>query len=113
MSTYFHACQYIINNCVLVSVASRDDARTCRLQINLLDMKRSMNVNIFLKQFKLPNDDIVRLIVDGNHEAIGQEKLKGLLKALPEKEEVCVASDVGRRSDQSAVASCLTVDMLL
>ena len=60
------------------------------MQIHLLDMKRSMNVNIFLKQFKLPNDDIIRLIVEGNHEAIGQEKLKGLLKALPEKEEVCV-----------------------
>ena len=47
-----------------------------------------MNVNIFLKQFKLPNAEIVKLIVDGNPEAIGQEKLKGLLKILPEKEEV-------------------------
>ena len=51
-------------------------------------MKRSMNVNIFLKQFKLPNAEIVKLIVEGNPEAIGQEKLKGLLKILPEKEEV-------------------------
>ncbi|XP_023296731.2 formin-J [Lucilia cuprina] len=59
-------------------------------EINLLDGKRSLNVNIFLKQFKgyNSNEDIVQLIQDGNHEIIGAEKLRGLLKILPEVDEI-------------------------
>ena len=58
------------------------------LQINLLDMKRSMNVNIFLKQFRLPNTDIVALVKEGKAEEINAERLKGLLKIMPERDEV-------------------------
>ncbi|XP_022079461.1 formin-J-like isoform X2 [Acanthaster planci] len=56
--------------------------------INLLDSRRSLNVNIFLKQFKSTNEVIVRLIQQGKSEAIGAEKLKSLIKVLPESEEV-------------------------
>ncbi|KAL3278659.1 hypothetical protein HHI36_016196 [Cryptolaemus montrouzieri] len=56
-------------------------------EITLLDGKRSLNVNIFLKQFRSSNEDIVRLIKEGAHEEIGAEKLKGLLKILPELDE--------------------------
>ena len=58
------------------------------MQINLLDMKRSMNVNIFLKQFKTTNEAIVELIKHGDYAEIGGEKLKGLLKILPTDSEV-------------------------
>lgn len=58
------------------------------IQVNLLDMKRSMNVNIFLKQFKMSNDAIVELLQEGNDEKIGTEKLKGLMKIMPSKDEV-------------------------
>jgi len=47
-----------------------------------------MNVNIFLKQFKMSNEAIVELIEQSDCEKIGAEKLKGLLKILPEKDEV-------------------------
>ena len=47
-----------------------------------------MNVNIFLKQFKMTNEAIVALIKHGDDKQLGTEKLKGLLKALPEKDEV-------------------------
>ncbi|KAF5279555.1 hypothetical protein FQR65_LT03377 [Abscondita terminalis] len=57
-------------------------------EITLLDGKRSLNVNIFLKQFRSSNDEIVRLIRDGEHEDIGAEKLRGLLKILPEVDEL-------------------------
>jgi len=57
-------------------------------QINLLDMKRSMNVNIFLKQFKMSNEAIVALIKHGDDGQLGAEKLKGLVKVLPQKDEV-------------------------
>ena len=57
-------------------------------QINLFDMKRSMNLNIFLRQFKRSNSDIVTMIREADHASFGQEKLKALLKLLPEKEEV-------------------------
>ena len=57
-------------------------------QINLLDMKRSMNVNIFLKQFRLPNNEIVAMVKEGKAEEINAERLRGLLKIMPERDEV-------------------------
>uniref|UniRef100_A0A1Y1M1V1 FH2 domain-containing protein n=3 Tax=Photinus pyralis TaxID=7054 RepID=A0A1Y1M1V1_PHOPY len=57
-------------------------------EITLLDGKRSLNVNIFLKQFRSTNEEIIQLIKDGEHEDIGAEKLRGLLKILPEVDEL-------------------------
>ncbi|XP_071443548.1 uncharacterized protein form3 [Hetaerina americana] len=70
-------------------LGGRDD-RTKRdsIEITLLDGKRSLNVNIFLKQFKSSNDDIIRLVKAGSHGEIGAEKLCGLLRILPEMDEL-------------------------
>ncbi|XP_076638635.1 FH2 domain-containing protein formin 3 isoform X2 [Colletes latitarsis] len=57
-------------------------------EIALLDGKRSLNVNIFLKQFRSSNEDIIQLIKEGGHDDIGAEKLRGLLKILPEVDEL-------------------------
>ncbi|KAK0178259.1 hypothetical protein PV328_002226 [Microctonus aethiopoides] len=57
-------------------------------EIALLVGKRSLNVNIFLKQFRSSNEDIIQLIRDGGHDDIGAEKLRGLLKILPEIDEL-------------------------
>lgn len=57
-------------------------------EITLLDGKRSLNVNIFLKQFRTSNEDIIELIRNGEHSDIGAEKLRGLLKILPEFDEL-------------------------
>lgn len=56
-------------------------------EITLLDGKRSLNVNIFLKQFRSSNEEIIQLIREGSHDDIGTEKLRGLLKILPEIDE--------------------------
>ncbi|KFB40741.1 hypothetical protein ZHAS_00008168 [Anopheles sinensis] len=66
------------------------DSRKSRKEneITLLDGKRSLNVNIFLKQFRTSNEDIIQLIRNGEHEDIGAEKLRGLLKLLPEVDEL-------------------------
>ena len=54
-----------------------------------MDGKRSLNLNIFLKQFKAPNEVIVGNISKGDAEKFGgAERLKGLLKLMPEKQEV-------------------------
>ncbi|XP_062592916.1 inverted formin-2-like, partial [Saccostrea cucullata] len=57
-------------------------------EILLLDTKRSMNVNIFLKQFKCSHDEIMSMIEAGDVNVIGQERLRGLQKILPEPDEV-------------------------
>ncbi|XP_030644107.1 FH2 domain-containing protein 1 [Chanos chanos] len=57
-------------------------------EISILDSKRGMNVGIFLKQFKKPNQAIVEDIRQGNGKLYGSEPLKELLKLLPEEEEV-------------------------
>jgi hypothetical protein len=65
-----------------------DSRRSRRDEITLLDGKKSLNVNIFLKQFRNTNAEITRMIMNGDHETIGLEKLRGLLKILPEFDEL-------------------------
>ncbi|XP_034102764.1 formin-J [Drosophila albomicans] len=57
-------------------------------EIELLDRKRSLNVNIFLKQFRSGHQNLIQLIKDGVHEQIGAERLRGLLNILPVRDEL-------------------------
>lgn len=63
------------------------------VQVTLLDPKKSMNVNIFLKQFRKSIEVIIDLLRAGDPRAFGVEKLKGLSKVLPQTDEVGVAGD--------------------
>jgi len=62
--------------------------KTFTFQVNLLDGKRSLNINIFLRQFRSCNEDIIQMILDGDHDDFGAEKLKGLMKIMPEMDEI-------------------------
>lgn len=60
---------------------------------NLLDTKRTLNINIFLKQFRsvCSNDgeiEIVRLVKQGDHAVFGAERLVHLIKLLPDQTEI-------------------------
>lgn len=57
-------------------------------EINLLDGKKSLNINIFLKQFRSSPDDLVSMIIDGDHVYFGAEGLNSLIKLLPTDDEV-------------------------
>ncbi|XP_075386777.1 inverted formin-2 isoform X2 [Tenrec ecaudatus] len=57
-------------------------------EITFLDSKKSLNLNIFLKQFKCSNQEIVAMIRAGDTTKFDVEVLKQLLKLLPEKHEV-------------------------
>ncbi|XP_038155004.1 FH2 domain-containing protein 1 [Cyprinodon tularosa] len=58
-------------------------------EIFLLDSKRSMNIGIFLRQFKMPPKEIVEDIRHGVGDRYGAEKLTELCKLLPDSEEEC------------------------
>ncbi|XP_012885167.1 PREDICTED: FH2 domain-containing protein 1 [Dipodomys ordii] len=62
--------------------------RDSREEITILDAKRSMNIGIFLKQFKKSPQSIVEDIHQGKSEHYGSETLREFLKLLPESEEV-------------------------
>ena len=47
-----------------------------------------MNLNIFLKQFRRSNEEIIGMIKTADVRAFGVEKLKGLIKLLPQQDEV-------------------------
>ncbi|ALC44102.1 form3 [Drosophila busckii] len=64
------------------------DSKPKNPEITLLDGKRSLNVNIFLKQFRSSNEHIIQRIQQGEHKEIGAERLRGLLKILPEVDEL-------------------------
>lgn len=57
-------------------------------EITLLDPKRSLNVNIFMKQFKQSHAEVAALIRDCKSTDIGTERLRGFMRILPEDEEV-------------------------
>merc|ERR1719297_690280 len=57
-------------------------------EINLLDGKRSLNINIFLRQFRSSNEDIIDMGVTGDFHDFEPEKLRGLMKILPEQDEI-------------------------
>lgn len=59
-----------------------------RFQVLLLDNKKSMSVNIFLKQFKENNIQIIAMIKEGDVNKIGNERLRGLQKILPDNDDV-------------------------
>ncbi|KAJ8390067.1 hypothetical protein AAFF_G00110810 [Aldrovandia affinis] len=69
----------------LVRCGSPQDTGTDK--VSLLDAKRSMNVGIFLRQFKSAPSEIVQDIRQGAGERYGAEKLSELCKLLPESEE--------------------------
>ena len=56
--------------------------------VNLLDQKTSLNVNIFLKQFKMPNEKLVAIMQEGDCSKISVDQLKALQKLLPDKSTV-------------------------
>ncbi|XP_077910416.1 inverted formin-2 isoform X5 [Halichoerus grypus] len=57
-------------------------------EITFLDSKKSLNLNIFLKQFKCSNEDVTAMIRAGDTTKFDVEVLKQLLKLLPEKHEI-------------------------
>ena len=58
------------------------------LQVTLLDQKTSLNVNIFLRQFKTDNASIVSMIRDGDASKMSIDQLKALEKLLPDSSMV-------------------------
>ncbi|XP_075782571.1 inverted formin-2 isoform X2 [Pelodiscus sinensis] len=57
-------------------------------EITFLDSKKSLNLNIFLKQFKCSNEEVADMIEKGDRTKFDVEVLKQLLKLLPERHEI-------------------------
>uniref|UniRef100_A0A8C5LKZ7 Inverted formin-2 n=2 Tax=Jaculus jaculus TaxID=51337 RepID=A0A8C5LKZ7_JACJA len=57
-------------------------------EVTFLDSKKSLNLNIFLKQFKCSNEEVTTMVRAGDTTRFDVEVLKQLLKLLPEKHEI-------------------------
>ncbi|KAK5622762.1 hypothetical protein CRENBAI_025121 [Crenichthys baileyi] len=66
---------------------TRTQTKTETKEISFIDAKKSLNLNIFLKQFKCSHEDFVSLIQKGDRSKFDVEVLKQLIKLLPEKHE--------------------------
>ncbi|XP_076038925.1 inverted formin-2-like [Oratosquilla oratoria] len=62
-------------------------------EVTFLDSKRSLNVNIFLKQFKMSLPEVAGLIRNCKSKEIGGEKLRGFLRILPEDAELAMIKE--------------------
>jgi Formin Homology 2 Domain. len=58
------------------------------VDLNLLDSKRSLAVNIFLRQIKGGGAAVVKAVQEVCSRELGAEKLRGLQRLLPEQHEV-------------------------
>lgn len=79
ISSNSYYCQDSSNN------GDEDDSDSL-FEFDILDSKKSLNVNIFLKQLKSSKELINRVNRD-QHSLIGKEKLENLLKLLPDELE--------------------------
>ena len=68
---------------------------------SLLDNKRSLNINIFLHQFQNPVECIIEWIMKGDFQKFGPEKLKTMLKLLPNQEEIDTISALKCPADKA------------
>lgn len=90
--------------CQKVAPAKQEKATTDKKKrepalLSLLDGKRSLNVCIFLKQFKYGPEQIVSLIRSCKSKDIGAERLRMLKNILPEPDELnMLRSYTGDRS---------------
>ncbi|XP_059579267.1 inverted formin-2 isoform X1 [Alligator mississippiensis] len=57
-------------------------------EVTHVNTKKSLLLNIFLKQFKCSNEEIVTMIQKGDTSKFDAEALKQLIKLLPEKHEI-------------------------
>ncbi|XP_029531181.1 inverted formin-2-like isoform X2 [Oncorhynchus nerka] len=57
-------------------------------EISFIGVKKNLNLNIFLKQFKCSHDEFVSLIQNGDRTKFDVEVLRQLVKLLPEKHEI-------------------------
>ncbi|XP_032401662.1 FH2 domain-containing protein 1 [Xiphophorus hellerii] len=69
--------------------------------VTILGSKRSMNIGIFLKQFKRPVKDLIQDIQSGNGLSFGTGKLREMCKLLPDEGEM--KQLVGFKGDPSAL----------
>ncbi|XP_027895241.1 centrosomal protein of 170 kDa protein B-like isoform X2 [Xiphophorus couchianus] len=67
---------------------TRTKTRTESKEISFIDPKKSLNLNIFLKQFRCSHEEFVSLIQNGDRSKFDVEILKQLIKLLPEKHEI-------------------------
>ncbi|XP_068243484.1 inverted formin-2-like [Palaemon carinicauda] len=79
--------------CQVTKSAPTKVAKKQSNEITLLDPKKSLNVNIFLKQFKMPHEETIALIRDCKSKDIGTERLRGFLRILPDDEDVAMIRD--------------------
>jgi hypothetical protein len=63
-------------------------AQPVSVELNLLDSKRSLAVNICLRQIKGRGSAVLKAVEDASSSELGAEKLRGLQRLLPESHEV-------------------------
>ncbi|CAB4005147.1 Inverted formin-2 [Paramuricea clavata] len=76
-----------------VEKKKKTENKKAKTEITFLDSKQSLNINIFLKHFKMPIDAIVQIIRQCDIEKFGVEDLKSLLKFVPDKTIVQTLKD--------------------
>jgi len=60
------------------------------VQVELFDSRRSLNMGIFLRQFRTPNahDELIGRLLAADSESVGAERLRALLKSHPGDDEM-------------------------
>uniref|UniRef100_A0A096MC86 FH2 domain containing 4 n=1 Tax=Poecilia formosa TaxID=48698 RepID=A0A096MC86_POEFO len=84
-----------------LSVRGQLPSGTGGIEVTILGSKRSMNIGIFLKQFKRPVKDLIQDIQSGNGLGFGTGKLREMCKLLPDEGEM--KQLVGFKGDPSAL----------
>jgi len=89
----------------------KETKKAAPTEVSFVDSRRSLNINIFLKQFRLPSEKIIEALKNGDRDVLSEEKLKGMVKFIPEKLEL--ENIKAYKGDPKLLASCDKYFLLL
>ena len=58
------------------------------LQVDILNSRRSLNISIFLRQFRSSYDELLDSLSTCDSDKVGAERLRALVKSLPDDDEI-------------------------
>ncbi|XP_069674281.1 inverted formin-2-like isoform X2 [Periplaneta americana] len=81
------------------------------VELNLLDSKRSLAVNIYLRKVEGGGPAVVKAVKEASSAELGAEKLRALQRLLPENQEVELLSSYAKEADRFGPAEKFCYDI--
>ncbi|XP_066572371.1 protein diaphanous homolog 1 [Amia ocellicauda] len=89
---------FLTHSCLFKKDQDGDDdkkaAQKKKKELKVLDSKTSQNLSIFLGSFRLPYEEIKKVILEVNEKVLNESMVQNLIKLMPEAEQLGVLAEL-------------------